>query len=120
MSESQFAIRVSELCRFYQVGEQEVRALDGIDLDVPAGDYVAIMGPSGSGKSTLLNQLGCLDRPTSGDYHLEGEDVTKLSDDALSDIRGRRIGFVFQSYNLIPYLDVLENIRMPRDRKSVV
>ena len=114
MSEPKFAIRVSNLCRFYQVGEQEVRALDGVDLDVPAGDYVAIMGPSGSGKSTLLNQLGCLDRPTSGEYYLEGEDVTELSDDALSDIRGRRIGFVFQSYNLIPYLDALENIRMPR------
>ena len=114
MSESQFALRVSKLCRVYKIGEQEVRALDGVDLEVPAGDYVAVMGPSGSGKSTLLNQLGCLDRPSSGEYRLEDEDVTKLSDDALSDVRGCRIGFVFQSYNLIPYLDVVENVRMPR------
>lgn len=108
------AIRVRALSRHYQVGDQEVRALDGVDLEVPAGDYLAVMGPSGSGKSTLLNVLGCLDRPTSGEYHLEGRDVTSLSDDDLSDVRGRRIGFVFQSYNLITYLDVVENIRMPR------
>ena len=114
MPDQQFALRVRKLCRCYRIGEQEVRALDGVDLDVPAGDYVAIMGPSGSGKSTFLNQLGCLDRPTSGEYFLEGKEVTRLSDDELSEVRGRRIGFVFQSYNLIPYLDVVENVRMPR------
>jgi len=90
-----------------------VRALRGVTIDVPEGDYVAIMGASGSGKSTLLNLLGCLDRPTSGTILLGDDDVSRLSDDQLSEIRASRIGFVFQSYNLIPQLTVLENIEVP-------
>ena len=90
-----------------------MRALDGVTIHVPAGDYVAIMGPSGSGKSTLLNLLGCLDRPTTGQYFLGEDDVAQLSDDELSEIRSHRIGFVFQSYNLIPQLTVLENLEVP-------
>jgi len=90
-----------------------VRALCGISLDVPEGDYVAVMGASGSGKSTLLNLLGCLDRPTSGSLLLGSDDVSRLSDDDLSAIRASRIGFIFQSYNLIPQLTVVENIEVP-------
>ena len=93
--------------------ENEVLALRGVDIEVREGEYVAIMGPSGSGKSTMLSILGCLDRPTSGEYHLGGEDVAGMSDDELSDIRGRRIGFIFQSYNLISQLSVIENIQVP-------
>ena len=90
-----------------------MRALRGIDLEVPAGDYIAIMGPSGSGKSTLLNILGCLDRPTEGRYILGGEDVSALSDGRLSEIRTTHIGFVFQTFNLVPELTLLENIELP-------
>ena len=96
------------------MGDEEVKALVSVDLNVPEGDYVAIMGPSGSGKSTLLNLLGCLDRPTDGFYEVNGREVTHLTDNELSNVRSHSIGFVFQSYNLIPYLNVLENIRMPR------
>jgi ABC-type lipoprotein export system ATPase subunit len=95
------------------MGESEVVALDHISLVVPQGDYVAIMGPSGSGKSTLLNILGCLDRPTEGEYEINGEEVSHFSDEKLSELRGQAIGFVFQSYNLIPYLNVDENISLP-------
>lgn len=108
------AFSVRSLSKVYQMGTEEVRALDGIDLDVPEGDYLAIMGPSGSGKSTLLNLLGCLDRSSGGSHEVNGTEVTKLSDNELSKVRGESIGFVFQSYNLIPYLNVLDNIRMPR------
>jgi putative ABC transport system ATP-binding protein len=94
-------------------GEAEVRALRGVDLIVNPGSYVAIMGPSGSGKSTLLNLLGCLDRPTAGRYFLGGLDVSSMPDDALSEARGERIGFIFQSYNLIAQLTVIENIQVP-------
>jgi putative ABC transport system ATP-binding protein len=90
-----------------------VHALRGVDLAIRKGEYVAIMGPSGSGKSTLLNILGCLDRPTGGSYFLGPDDVSKLPDDALSEIRSRRLGFIFQSYNLIAQLDVVENIEVP-------
>jgi putative ABC transport system ATP-binding protein len=90
-----------------------VRALAGVDLDIVEGSYVAIMGPSGSGKSTMLNILGCLDRPTDGAYYIGGKDVTGLDDDELSSVRGERIGFIFQSYNLIDQLTVLENIHVP-------
>ena len=114
MPETVAAIHAKGLSRNYSLGGHEVLALSKVGLQVPAGDYVAVMGPSGSGKSTLLNLLGCLDRPTEGEYWLEGDDVTNFSDDQLSDVRARRIGFVFQSYNLISYLDLLENIRMPR------
>jgi len=107
------AARIHALTKEYVMDGETVRALRGIDLDVPAGDYVAIMGPSGSGKSTLLNLLGCLDRPTSGSIFLGSDDVSRLSDDQLSEVRASRIGFVFQSYNLIPQLTVLENIEVP-------
>jgi len=95
------------------MGENVVRALDGIDLDIDSGEYWAILGRSGSGKSTLLNLLGCLDRPTDGTYVLDGVDVSQLSDDALSNVRSRSIGFIFQSFNLIPQLTVAENIEVP-------
>src|SRR5688572_12349188 len=94
-------------------GEAEVRALRGVDLTVNPGSYVAIMGPSGSGKSTMLNLLGCLDRPTAGRYYLGGTDVSVMPDDELSLARGQKIGFIFQSYNLIAQLSVLENIQVP-------
>ncbi len=107
-------IRIERLEKTYVLGEENiVRALAGIDLAINSGSFVAIMGPSGSGKSTMLNILGCLDRPTSGRYLLGGEDVSRMNDDALSDVRGRRIGFIFQSYNLIQQLSVLENIQVP-------
>lgn len=107
------AASVQNLTKEYVMGAEIVRALRGASLDVPEGDYVAIMGASGSGKSTLLNLLGCLDRPTSGRLLLGEDDVSQLSDDELSEIRATRIGFVFQSYNLIPQLTVIENIEVP-------
>jgi len=106
-------IRIEGVEKTYDMGEVQVRALRGVDLEVLEGDYLAIMGPSGSGKSTLLNVLGCLDRPTAGAYYLGGEDVSQMDDDELSQARGRRIGFIFQSYNLIHQLSVIENIQMP-------
>jgi putative ABC transport system ATP-binding protein len=102
-----------DLKKDYVLKGETVRALRGITLEVPEGDYVAIMGPSGSGKSTLLNLLGCLDKPTSGSYFLGDQDVARLNDRQLSWIRASRIGFVFQSYNLIPQLTVVENIEVP-------
>ena len=99
--------------RYVLGGEADVLALRGVDLEVGAGTYLAIMGPSGSGKSTLLNLLGCLDRPSAGRYFLGGEDVSQMPDDTLSEARGRKIGFIFQSYNLIAQLTVLENIQVP-------
>lgn len=106
-------IRLEEVRRSYRMGPVVVDALRGLSLEVPAGEYLSIMGPSGCGKSTLLNVLGCLDRPTTGRYLLDGIDVTQLADDELSGVRGRRLGFVFQSYNLLPQLTVLENIEVP-------
>lgn len=110
---SKFACSIRELKKEYVLKGETVRALRGVSFDVPEGDYVAIMGPSGSGKSTLLNLLGCLDKPTSGALMLGDDDVAKMSDDELSSIRSRRIGFVFQSYNLIQQLTVVENIQVP-------
>jgi len=104
---------MEKLCKNYQLGSVELRVLKEIDLAITSGEYVAIMGPSGSGKSTLLNLIGCLDRPTSGDYILGGQSVSILNDDQLSMIRGRRIGFVFQSFNLINQLNIVENIQVP-------
>jgi putative ABC transport system ATP-binding protein len=99
--------------KVYRMGQTEVRALAGISLSISRGSFWAVMGPSGSGKSTLLNLLGCLDRPTQGRYVLNGQDVSALSDDALSELRLRELGFVFQSFNLIPQLSVQENIELP-------
>jgi len=107
------AARIEDLRKDYVLGGEVVHALGGVSLDVPEGDYVAIMGPSGSGKSTLLNLIGCLDRPTAGRYFLGDDDVAALDDDARSEIRSTRLGFVFQSYNLIPQLTVSENIEVP-------
>lgn len=108
-----WAVRIQDLTKEYPLKGETVRALRGISFDVPKGDYVAIMGPSGSGKSTLLNLLGCLDRPTSGHMILGGEDVSRMNDDQRAVVRASRIGFVFQSYNLIQQLSVLENIEVP-------
>ncbi len=107
------AVQITDLTKHYVLKGETVKALQGVTFDVPHGDYVAIMGPSGSGKSTLLNLLGCLDRPTSGSFKLGDDDVATMTDDQLSAIRASRIGFVFQSYNLIPQLTVVENIEVP-------
>lgn len=106
-------IEIEKLCKTYQLGETAVRALDGVDLAVSEGEMAAIMGPSGSGKSTLMHILGCLDTPDTGIYRLKGEDVSGLSKDRLADIRNRRIGFVFQTFNLLPRLTALENVELP-------
>ena len=106
-------IRIEDLTKIYDLGEVKVPALAGVSIDIKEGSYVAIMGPSGSGKSTMLNILGCLDQPTSGRYYLGEKDVSLMNDSALSEVRGQRIGFIFQSYNLIPQLDVVENIHVP-------
>ena len=106
-------IRLEDICRIYRVGSQEVRALDGVSLSVSRNEYVAIMGPSGSGKSTLMNILGCLDSPDSGRYILNGTDVSEMDDGELADARNREIGFVFQSFNLLPRYNALENVALP-------
>jgi putative ABC transport system ATP-binding protein len=106
-------VELRDLERTYLMGSEPVHALTGINLSIAEGEFIAIMGSSGSGKSTMLNLLGCLDRPTSGSYFLGGEDVSEMRDDALSEIRAKRIGFVFQSFNLLPQLTVLENIEVP-------
>ena len=110
---SNIAVRAENLGKDYVLKSETVHALRGVTFDVPEGDYVAIMGPSGSGKSTLLNLLGCLDRPSFGELYLGTENVATLNDNGLSDIRSKRIGFVFQSYNLIQQLNVVENIQVP-------
>ncbi|MFC1737789.1 ABC transporter ATP-binding protein [Planctomycetota bacterium] len=106
-------LAMNNLCKNYQLGTVEVQALRNIDLIINEGDYVAIMGPSGSGKSTLLNMIGCLDHPSSGNYFLGGQNVSELNDDQLSLIRGERVGFIFQSFNLISQLNIIENIEIP-------
>jgi len=107
------AVRVTDLRKDYVLSGETIHALRGVSFDVPVGDYISIMGPSGSGKSTMLNLLGCLDRPTSGEFMLSGVDVSKMSDDQLAEIRATRIGFIFQSYNLLSALSVEENIEVP-------
>lgn len=106
-------IRLRGIKKLYQMGEQQVAALDGIDLDIRQGEFAALMGPSGSGKSTLMNILGCLDRPTCGSYELEGREVAHLSDDELALTRNRHIGFVFQNFNLLSRISALENVALP-------
>mgnify|MGYP001767353849 CR=1 FL=1 len=106
-------IRVADLTRVYQVGTEEVRAVDGVDLVIRKGEYVAIMGASGSGKSTLMNLIGCLDTPSSGSYVLNGTAVAEMDDDALAAVRNREIGFVFQTFNLLPRLTAAQNVELP-------
>ncbi len=109
----QNVIELRNLVKTYCVGETEVRALRGVSYSIKQGEFLAIMGPSGSGKSSLMNILGCLDRPTSGEYSLEGEDISKLDKDRLARIRNQKIGFVFQSFNLLSRTTALENVELP-------
>lgn len=106
-------IKIRNIVRNFPLGNEVVKVLKGIDLDIERGEYVALMGPSGSGKSTLMNLLGCLDTPTSGTYELNGVDVSNLSDDELAEIRNKEIGFVFQTFNLLPRTTALENVALP-------
>lgn len=106
-------IRIQDVYKIYQVGTQEVRALNGVDLGVKKNDYMALMGPSGSGKSTLMNLIGCLDSPTRGSYTLNNQEVSRLSDNDLAEIRNTEIGFVFQTFNLLPRYTAIENVALP-------
>jgi putative ABC transport system ATP-binding protein len=106
-------IKTQGLKKIYQMGEEQVKALNGVDIEIEKGEYVAIMGPSGSGKSTLMNLLGCLDTPSEGEYWLNGQAVSSLSDDELAKVRNKEVGFVFQSFHLLPRFSALENIQLP-------
>ncbi len=106
-------IKVRDMCKVYNPGENEVRALDHVDLEIQKGEFIAIIGHSGSGKSTLMNMLGCLDIPTSGEYYLNGKDVSEMKDNQLSEIRNEEIGFIFQGFNLIANLTAIENVELP-------
>lgn len=106
-------IEIRDIKKIYYVGNQEIRALNGVDLTIHKNEYVAIMGPSGSGKSTMMNILGCLDTPTSGNYILNGTDVSQMNDSDLAEVRNKEIGFVFQSFNLLPRYDAVENVALP-------
>ena len=106
-------LKLKDIHKSYQQGSQEFPILKGIDLHVKEGDFLAIMGPSGSGKSTLMNMIGCLDKASSGTYHIEGTDVSELSDNQLSDLRNQKIGFVFQNFNLMPKLTACQNVELP-------
>lgn len=106
-------IKIENLKKYYKLGNQQVKALDGVDISIFKNEYVAIMGPSGSGKSTLMNILGCLDTPSGGTYILNGTDVSQMGDSALAEVRNKEIGFVFQSFNLLPRYTSLENVALP-------
>ena len=110
---SDVVIRVTDLKRAYVMGMETVHALRGVDLEIRRNEYVAIMGPSGSGKSTLMNLIGCLDTPTEGEYWLNGQEVSRMSDDALARVRNKEIGFVFQTFNLLPRASALQNVELP-------
>lgn len=113
MSDRKEVIKISDLYKIYDLGSQQVRALDGVSLSIYENDYVAIMGPSGSGKSTMMNILGCLDTPTKGTYVLNSVDVSKMYDSQLAEVRNKEIGFVFQSFNLLPRYSSLDNVALP-------
>src|SRR6185437_14040986 len=106
-------IEVHQLCKDYVMGDQVVHALRSVDLAIGQGEFVAIMGPSGSGKSTFMNLIGCLDRPTGGDYTLNGEAVARMGDNALADVRNKYLGFVFQNFNLLPRTSAIKNVELP-------
>src|SRR2546423_13429830 len=110
---SNAAVRLDDVRKTYQTGEVEVQAVRGVSIEIGQGEFVALMGSSGSGKSTLMNIIGCLDRPTSGRYFLDGEDVSSLSRDDLADVRNRKLGFVFQNFNLLARTSSLENVELP-------
>jgi putative ABC transport system ATP-binding protein len=106
-------VRASGLCKAYRIGDNEVQALSGVSVDIEAGEFVAVMGPSGSGKSTFMNLLGCLDRPSAGEYLLDGQRISELEGDALAAVRNRAIGFVFQNFNLLARTSAAENVALP-------
>jgi len=106
-------LKLTDICKDYVQGKEPVRVLKNVNLTVEKGEYIAIMGPSGSGKTTLMNLIGCLDIPTSGDYFLDGRDLKDLSDDELAEVRNKHIGFVFQSFHLMPKMDALDNVALP-------
>lgn len=106
-------IRINNMYKIYRMGPNEVRALNGVSFHVKPNEFVSIIGPSGSGKSTLMNMIGCLDTPTSGEYYLDGREVSKLKDDELAEIRNQKIGFIFQVYNLLPKITAIENVELP-------